>query len=101
MPRVARAAPDPKVPLLEGVTDWFVAATLTGDKHHPIGRLVGDLLVLEPSASGRSRGRRIPFRAEHGMHVGRTHHMALLNHPEVHERMLEWLRTEPAGLPVG
>ena len=80
-----------EVPLLEGATHCFVAATLTGDPRHPVGRLVGDLLVLEDSASGRSRDRRIPFRAEHGMHVGRTHHMALLNHPVVYDRMVEWL----------
>jgi hypothetical protein len=84
-----------EVPLLEGATHCFVAATLTGDPRHPVGRLAGDLLVLEDSASGRSRERRIPFRAEHGMHVGRAHHLALLNHPEVYERMLGWLSTEP------
>ena len=38
-----------------------------GDHHaqprHPLGRLIGDCLVLEPSASGRSRSRTIPFRS--------------------------------------
>jgi hypothetical protein len=29
------------------------------------------------------------------MHVGLTHHLALLNHPEVYERMQGWL--EPPG----
>jgi pimeloyl-ACP methyl ester carboxylesterase len=85
-----------EVPLLDGATHCFVAATITASPRHPLGRLVGDALVLEPSASGRGRDRRIPFRAEHGMHVGRTHHLALLNHPVVYERLLEWLSAEPA-----
>ena len=80
-----------EVPLLEGATHCFVAATITSSGRDPVGRLLGDCLVLQPSASGRSRTRRIPFEAEYGMHVGRAHHLALLNHPKVYERMLVWL----------
>jgi hypothetical protein len=58
--------------------------------------MLGDTLVLQPSASGRSRTRRIPFRDEDGAHVGGTHHLALLNHPVVYERLRAWLAT-PAG----
>ena len=58
---------------------------------HPLARLVGDALVLEASASGRARDRRIPFDEEYGMRVGGTHHLALLNHPEVYERLRDWL----------
>jgi hypothetical protein len=47
--------------------------------------------VLAPSASGRSRTRRIPFQAEHGLHVGEATHLALLNHPVVYEKLREWL----------
>ena len=66
-----------------------------------MGRLVGDCLVLQESASGRSRTRRIPFEAEYGMHVGGTHHLALLNHPKVYERMLSWLEARaPAPAPA-
>jgi hypothetical protein len=53
--------------------------------------------VLAPSASGRGRTRRIPFEAEHGMHVGGAHHLALLNHPLVYERLREWLAAEPGA----
>ena len=56
-----------------------------------MARLVGDYLVLESSASGRSRTRRIPFEAEHGVVVGGTHHIALLNHPEVYAKLRDWL----------
>jgi hypothetical protein len=56
---------------------------------------MGDILVLTPSATGRGRTRRIPFDAEHGHHVSPAHHLALLNHPEVYERLRGWL--EPPG----
>jgi pimeloyl-ACP methyl ester carboxylesterase len=80
-----------EVPLLEGATHCFVAATITRSGRDPLGRLVGDTLVLQPSASGRSSKRRIPFDAEYGMHVGGTHHIALLNHPAVYAKLREWL----------
>ncbi|HKH16564.1 MAG TPA: alpha/beta hydrolase [Solirubrobacteraceae bacterium] len=90
-PDALRAAACAEVPLLEGATHCFVAATLTRSPNHPLGRLLGDALVLSPSASGRSRKRRIPFRAEHGMHLGGAHHLALLNHPDVYAKLREWL----------
>jgi pimeloyl-ACP methyl ester carboxylesterase len=96
-PDALRAAACKEVPLLEGATHCFVAATVTGSERNPVGRLIGDCLVLVPSASGRSRTRRIPFEAEYGLHVGRTHHLALLNHPQVYERLLEWLASAPSG----
>jgi triacylglycerol esterase/lipase EstA (alpha/beta hydrolase family) len=94
-PDALRAAACREIPLLEGATHCFVAATVTRLAGHPLGRLLGDCLVLEPSASGRSRTRRIPFHTEHGMHLGAAHHLALLNHPAVYERLREWLATPP------
>jgi pimeloyl-ACP methyl ester carboxylesterase len=94
-PDALRAAACREVPLLEGSTHHFVAATVTSSREHPVGRLVGDWLVLHPSASGRSRSRRIPFREEDGLHVGNTHHLALLNHPVVYEQLSEWLAPAP------
>jgi pimeloyl-ACP methyl ester carboxylesterase len=90
-PDALRAAACQEVPLLEGATHCFVAATVTRGGRDPVGRLLGDCLVLQPSASGRSRTRRIAFEEEYGAHVGGTHHLALLNHPKVYERMLGWL----------
>lgn len=94
-PDALRAKACAEVPLLEGATHCFVAATVTHSPRHPVGRLVGDTLVLQPSASGRSRTRRIPFEDEFGLHVGGTHHIALLNHPQVYERLRDWLSTPP------
>ena len=90
-PDALRAVACQEVPLLEGATHCFVAATVTRSGRDPVGRLLGDCLVLQPSASGRSRTRRIPFDDEYGMHIGGTHHLALLNHPRVYDRMLRWL----------
>jgi pimeloyl-ACP methyl ester carboxylesterase len=92
-PDALRAAACQEVPLLEGATHCFVAATITRSPRHPLGRLLGDTLVLQPSASGRSRTRRIGFRDEDGMHLGSAHHFALLNHPLVYERLRAWLST--------
>jgi hypothetical protein len=80
-----------EVPLLEGATHCFVSASITRSPGHPLGRLLGDTLVLVPSARGRGRTRRIGFEDEHGHHVGAAHHLALLNHPEVYERLRGWL----------
>ena len=80
------------MPLLEGATHCFVSATVTRSARHPLGRVIGDTLVLVPSASGRSRTRALGFEAEYGLHVGGTHHIALLNHPAVYEKLHAWLR---------
>jgi hypothetical protein len=80
-----------EVPLLEGATHCFVAATVTRSSRHPVGRLIGDWLVLEPSASCRGRARKIPFDVDRGMHLGGAHHFTLLNHPTVYERLRDWL----------
>jgi alpha-beta hydrolase superfamily lysophospholipase len=94
-PDALRAAACREIPLLEGATHCFVAATVTRRAGHPLGRLLGDCLVLQPSASGRSRTRRIAFRSDHGMHLGGAHHLTLLNHPDVYERLREWLAVPP------
>jgi pimeloyl-ACP methyl ester carboxylesterase len=75
---------------LDTATYCFVAATLSASPRGA-GGAVGDLLVTYRSASGEGRRRRIPFKAEHGSHVGRLDHLRLLNHPAVYERICEWL----------
>jgi pimeloyl-ACP methyl ester carboxylesterase len=80
-----------EVPLLDGATHCFVSATLTREPGHPVGRLLGDCLVLVPSASGRSRTKRLGFRDEDGLHIGGASHFALLRHPQVYEQLYAWL----------
>jgi PGAP1-like protein len=78
-----------EVPLIARARHHVVAATLTERDDHPLARVVGDLLVLTPSAHGLegSAGRR---------HVGGLDHFDLLNAPALDDLLLEWLR--PAGL---
>jgi pimeloyl-ACP methyl ester carboxylesterase len=90
-PDALRGAACAEVPLLEGATHCFVSATVTRSDRHPVGRLLGDTLVLAASASGRSRTRRIPFEEEYGMHLGGASHLALLYHPAVYEKLRGWL----------
>ena len=94
-PDALRAAACKEIPLLERAAHHFVSATVTRTAGHPVGRLVGDWLVLQPSASGRNRTRVIGFREEDGFHLGGTHHLALLNHPEVYARLRDWLARAP------
>jgi hypothetical protein len=79
------------VPLLAGAAHYFIAATVTRDRQHPLGIAVGDLLVREASAFGRGRLQRIQFPLEHGRHFGPLNHFDLLNHPDVYDQMRRWL----------
>ena len=83
-----------EVPFLEHATYYFIGATLTHDAEHPVGTLVGDLLVRFPSASGRGRARRIPFELDRGRHLGGLNHFDLLNHPAVYEQIRAWLASD-------
>ena len=89
-PDALRAKASTEVPLLDGVTHCFVSATITRDARHPLGRLLGDMLVLRrrrrPAAGSAS-----PTRT--GLALGGTHHLALLNHPAVARQLREWIST--------
>jgi pimeloyl-ACP methyl ester carboxylesterase len=79
-----------EVPFLPEAHYYFIGATLSPG---PLGRLVGDLLVRMPSASGRGngRGRRIPFEVDNGHELAGVDHFALLNHPAVYGQLVTWL----------
>lgn len=79
------------VPPLPHARYRLVAATLTRSQRHPVGDVVGDLLVRPRSAYGRDRRGRTLFPGGEVLHVGRTDHFGLLNHPEVHRAMERWL----------
>jgi hypothetical protein len=71
------------VSLLEHATYHFLSATLTRDPEHPLGQLIGDLLVRTPSASGaRVEARTFPI--ETRCFGGVLHHQ-IQNHPAVYE----------------
>lgn len=72
------------VPLVDGVGYYFLAATISRDPEHPLGQLLGDLLVRLPSASGEAPepARRIPFSG--GAVFFGMNHIHIANHPEVY-----------------
>lgn len=80
-----------EVPFLPHATYCFVGATLSAAPGSVAGRLVGDVLVLWPSASGRGRRRQIPFGSDRGRHLGGMHHLELLNSPRVYPLLRDWL----------
>lgn len=81
-----------EVPFLDSAAYCFVGAAVTSDPEHPLGRLVGDLLVRLPSASGGGGRRRVPFDAAICRRVGGLHHIDLLHSPVVLEQLARWLR---------
>jgi pimeloyl-ACP methyl ester carboxylesterase len=82
-PDALRATACKEIPLLEGAKHCFVSASVTRSPRNPLGRLIGDMLVLSSSAA--------PWREEQAFHLGGVSHFALLNHPEVYARLREWL----------
>lgn len=69
----------------------LVSATLTRSARHPVAQTVGDLLVTPRSAVGRDRRGTELFPGAEVLHLGRTDHFGLLNHPEVHAALARWL----------
>ncbi len=70
---------------LPGVGYHFVACTLTRAGGHPVGRLLGDVLVRTASAfDDRTTGCLT--------RLGGLHHVDLLTHPQVYRLLDGWLR---------
>jgi pimeloyl-ACP methyl ester carboxylesterase len=68
----------------------LVSATLGATPLHPLSLSLGDLLVRHPSAMGRS-ARIDMFPGASTLHLPNTDHFGLLNHPDVHQKLKEWL----------
>ena len=77
------------IPLIDGVGYYFVAATISRDLKHPLGQLLGDLLVRLPSASGEApvAARRINF--SRGKVFTGMNHVHIANHPDIYEALRE------------
>lgn len=78
-----------EVPFLPHVTYYWVAATVTTDPEHPLGRFVGDGMVRYPSASD--------VRGE-GLSLGGVGHLDLLTDDAVYEALAGWI--EPPQRPT-
>ncbi|MFB9314227.1 esterase/lipase family protein [Nocardioides plantarum] len=79
------------VPPLPHARYRLVSATVTESERHPVGHVVGDLLVRPRSAYGRDRRGGELFPGADVLHVGRTDHFGLLNHPDVLVALRRWL----------
>ena len=81
------------VPLVDGVGYYFLAATISRDPEHPLGELLGDLMVRLPSASGEAPepARRIHFSS--GSVFPGMSHIHIANHPDVYEALRDLLAT--------
>jgi pimeloyl-ACP methyl ester carboxylesterase len=75
------------VPLTEGVGHHFVVATVSAEPRHPVGWVVGDLLVRVASASGHD----LTVATDDVRHLGSLNHFDLLNHPLVYEQICGWI----------
>lgn len=92
------------IPWLEHAQHTFISAHLFTDPDHPIGSLMGDLLVRRPSAwaGGLHGADREEFLVDASHAVGPANHMTLLNHPDVYARIREQLAAgRPALLAAG
>jgi pimeloyl-ACP methyl ester carboxylesterase len=84
-----------EIPFLPTARHYFICATLTREADAPVGRIIGDLLVLPPSAwAHEGRGKRLRFPIEHYYHVGGANHFDLLNHRAIFDQMRRCLSSQ-------
>lgn len=76
------------LPLADGIEHHAIVATLSDGL---AGRLLGDLLVRAPSASGLTTRRTVSFAAGSVTRVSGINHFDLLDHPAVFARLSEVL----------
>jgi|GEM_PF-421597 len=83
-----------EVPLLPNVAYHFISAVLTQDPQHPLGQLIGDLLVREASAHGPILSEHFPI--ETARFGGVLHHQ-LQNHPAIYQVLKRACEGQAAG----
>lgn len=75
-------------PLPAGISHHFVAGVVTSNPRHPIGILMGDLMVRTGSSTGR--GRLDPTTV---VVLGGMRHVDMLHQPSVVDQVMVWLGT--------
>jgi pimeloyl-ACP methyl ester carboxylesterase len=86
-----------EIPFLPTARHYFICATLSREADATVGRIIGDLLVLQPSAwAHEGRGKRMRFPIEHYYHLGGANHFDLLNHPAIFDQMRSCLASQRA-----
>ena len=79
----------PELPPMPHARYRLVSAAL-GSERSILGRLLGDILVRQSSATATRRALRL-FPDADLLHLPNADHFSLLNHPEVFRAMKEWL----------
>ena len=72
-----------------GVEHFFIAGVVTADVEHPLGMMVGDLIVREKSATGRGRTRSVE--SKETVVLGGNRHFDLARNPDVIGQIRMWL----------
>ena len=85
------------IPFVAHASYHFIAATMTEDPDHLVGKLVGDLMVRLPSATGQHKEavRHVAFNKADGVVIGGLSHLGLANHPDVHTHIMRWCTQTP------
>jgi triacylglycerol lipase len=83
------------IPFVDSALYCFIGSTVTVDPNHPLGQLIGDVLVRLPSAAGFAPkpARGVPF--HFGRVVGGAGHLELVTHREVYGQIRKWLSERP------
>ena len=82
-----------RVPMLEGVSYYFAAATVGPDENVLSGKLLGDLLVRLGSATGKHRDelRTLNIDPQNCRVFCEKNHFELLSDEAVHRQVTEWI----------
>ncbi len=78
-------------PLLDDVHHLFLGATVTASASHPVGLVLGDLLVRSDSAAGPAD---CDIQVDDVRQLGGLNHFHLLNHPRVFAHLRAFLARE-------
>jgi pimeloyl-ACP methyl ester carboxylesterase len=72
----------------------LIGGVVTSDPSHPVGAMLGDLVVRPPSSTSGTKQE-----PTHTVLIGGVHHAGLLNHPTVVDQVLGWLASAAAVQP--
>lgn len=82
-----------KHPLAPGIRHHFVTGVITSNPGHPIGLMLGDLIVRSSSAGDNRH-----LSPSSVVAVGRVAHGSLIDSPVVVDRVMRWLTGDPASI---
>lgn len=84
------------VPLSDGARHFVVLGTLSRNPEGRVADRLGDLMVSPRSAAGDTGDDdRLAYEADRVVRLGGLHHLDLLNHPVVYDRIRRWLAHRP------